>query len=96
MGCSPGDSECDDEEKPAHRVTITKGFWIGRTEVTQAAYEHVQVFAARSLDKASLAASRPHDFLQESHTGILAYENVPETLHPPALSDQSRLAGWDP
>src|ERR1039457_7201943 len=21
MGCSPGDSECDDDEKPAHRVT---------------------------------------------------------------------------
>jgi formylglycine-generating enzyme required for sulfatase activity len=41
MGCSPGDRECSDDEKPAHRVTITKGFWIGRTEVTQAAYEHV-------------------------------------------------------
>jgi formylglycine-generating enzyme required for sulfatase activity len=41
MGCSPGDSECADDEKPAHQVTITKGFWIGQTEVTQAAYERV-------------------------------------------------------
>jgi formylglycine-generating enzyme required for sulfatase activity len=41
MGCSPGDSECDGDEKPAHQVTITKGFWIGQTEVTQAAYERV-------------------------------------------------------
>jgi formylglycine-generating enzyme required for sulfatase activity len=41
MGCSPGDSECEANEKPAHRVTITKGFWIGQTEVTQAAYERV-------------------------------------------------------
>src|SRR5450759_4810252 len=41
MGCSPGDSDCDDDEKPAHRVTITKGFWIGQTEVTQAAYQRV-------------------------------------------------------
>ena len=41
MGCSPGDSECDDSEKPAHRVTITKGFWIGQTEVTQAAYKRI-------------------------------------------------------
>jgi formylglycine-generating enzyme required for sulfatase activity len=41
MGCSPGDSECHDDEKPAHRVTITKGFWLGQTEVTQAAYQRV-------------------------------------------------------
>jgi formylglycine-generating enzyme required for sulfatase activity len=39
MGCSPGDGECDPDEKPAHRVTITKGFWIGQTEVTQEAYQ---------------------------------------------------------
>ncbi len=34
MGCSPGDSDCGDEEKPPHQVTITKGFWLGQTEVT--------------------------------------------------------------
>ena len=39
MGCSPGDGECDADEKPAHRVTITKGFWIGQTEVTQEAFQ---------------------------------------------------------
>jgi formylglycine-generating enzyme required for sulfatase activity len=41
MGCSPGDNECGGNEKPAHHVSITKGFWIGQTEVTQAAYERV-------------------------------------------------------
>jgi len=41
MGCSPGDSQCDPDEKPAHRVTITRGFWIGQTPVTQEAYERV-------------------------------------------------------
>jgi len=41
MGCSPGDSECSGNEKPAHKVTITKGFWMGQTEVTQAAYPRV-------------------------------------------------------
>jgi formylglycine-generating enzyme required for sulfatase activity len=41
MGCSPGDSDCFDWEKPAHGVTISKGFWIGRTDVTQGAYQHV-------------------------------------------------------
>jgi formylglycine-generating enzyme required for sulfatase activity len=39
MGCSPGDKECFDNEKPSHRVTITKGFWIGQTAVTVAAYK---------------------------------------------------------
>jgi formylglycine-generating enzyme required for sulfatase activity len=39
MGCSPGDSECSDDEKPSHQVTITKGFWIGQTPVTQEAYQ---------------------------------------------------------
>lgn len=39
MGCSNGDNECFAEEMPAHQVTISKGFWIGRTEVTFAAYE---------------------------------------------------------
>ena len=37
MGCSPGDTECADNEKPAHYVTIAKGFWMGQTEVTVAA-----------------------------------------------------------
>jgi formylglycine-generating enzyme required for sulfatase activity len=41
MGCSPGDRECYSDERPAHTVTITKGFWMGQTEVTQAAYQRV-------------------------------------------------------
>ena len=41
MGCSPGDSECAADEKPAHLVEITRGFWIGETPVTQASYERV-------------------------------------------------------
>jgi hypothetical protein len=41
MGCSPGDNDCSDDEKPPHRVEITKGFWIGETPVTQEAYLRV-------------------------------------------------------
>jgi formylglycine-generating enzyme required for sulfatase activity len=41
MGCSPGDTECQPDEKPVHEVTITKGFWLGQTTVTQAAYQRV-------------------------------------------------------
>lgn len=38
MGCSALDSECKDDEKPAHQVTLEKGFWLGQTEVTLNAY----------------------------------------------------------
>ena len=38
MGCSPGDLQCSESEKPAHKVTLTKGFWMGVTPVTQGAY----------------------------------------------------------
>jgi formylglycine-generating enzyme required for sulfatase activity len=51
MGCSPGspelrfldarDTDCKDNEKPAHEVTISNGFWMGQTEVTQQAYQRV-------------------------------------------------------
>ena len=36
MGASPGDTQASDGEKPAHEVTITNAFYLGRTEVTQA------------------------------------------------------------
>ncbi len=38
MGCSPGDRECKEDEKPSHRVTISAGFWMGQIEVTVKAY----------------------------------------------------------
>ena len=41
IGCSRGDQECKADEKLRNPVTvrITHGFWLGETEVTQAAYE---------------------------------------------------------
>ena len=41
MGCSAGDSDCLSHENPTHPVRITQGFWLGQTEVTQAAYRKV-------------------------------------------------------
>jgi len=41
MGCSPADSECGRDEKPAVPVSITNGFWMGQTPVTQEAYQRV-------------------------------------------------------
>ena len=41
MGCSSGDSECFDDEKPPREVTIPNDLWVGQTLVTQAAYQRV-------------------------------------------------------
>jgi formylglycine-generating enzyme required for sulfatase activity len=50
MGCSPGDGQCRDSEKPLHLVKISKGFWIGQTLVTQAAYQRVTVDSRKPID----------------------------------------------
>ena len=39
MGCSPGDFLCEPDEKPPHPVTLTKGFWMGQTPVTDGVYK---------------------------------------------------------
>jgi len=39
MGCAAGDKHCDKDELPAHQATLTKGFWLGQTEVTVGAYK---------------------------------------------------------
>jgi serine/threonine-protein kinase len=49
MGCSPGDTECRGEEKPRHRVTITRGFWLGQTEVTVGAYKRFAGGTGRAM-----------------------------------------------
>ena len=53
MGCSAGDQECFREEMPPHRVTISKGFWIGQTEVTVEAYEQFAGLASGTSDGAT-------------------------------------------
>jgi len=49
MGCSPGDNECGGDEKPSHSVTITKGFWMGQTEVPVGVYKRFARETGRSL-----------------------------------------------
>ena len=40
-GCLPGDQKCYGLERKREKIDIAQGFWIGRTEVTQAAYKRV-------------------------------------------------------
>jgi formylglycine-generating enzyme required for sulfatase activity len=41
MGCVKGDMDCLEDEVPTHKVRLTKGFELGKYEVTQAQWEAV-------------------------------------------------------
>ena len=56
-GCLPGDAACYGLERHREKITIGQGFWIGRTEVTQAAYSRI-MHSAPSRYK---GADRPVD-----------------------------------
>ena len=55
-GCSPGDKECYDDESPTRNVTLTRGFWLGQTEVTQAAYQKVMGYNPSVIEGPDLPA----------------------------------------
>jgi formylglycine-generating enzyme required for sulfatase activity len=41
MGCMEGDKDCLEDEVPRHKVQLTKGFELGKYEVTQTQWEAV-------------------------------------------------------
>jgi formylglycine-generating enzyme required for sulfatase activity len=45
---------CDNDEKPAHPVEITRGFWLARTEVTIAQFQKTTSPAASSDNPANV------------------------------------------
>ncbi len=69
MGCSFDDKACQDmepfsNENPPHSVTISKGFWIGQTEVTVGAYrKYVKATGKKSIKELVLAT--PERFRDE-------------------------------
>jgi len=52
MGCQPNDEQCLEHEKPRHGVTISKGFWMGRGEVSVGAYRRFAQAAGRAMPPA--------------------------------------------
>jgi formylglycine-generating enzyme required for sulfatase activity len=54
MGCSPGDTECAPDEGPTHLVELPAGFWMGQTEVTNAAYHRTVASPTFPANEASL------------------------------------------
>lgn len=66
-GCSQGDNECYEDEYPARKVTLTKGFWLGQTEVTQAAFMKIMdynpsVFEGSKLPVESVTFNEADDY----------------------------------
>jgi formylglycine-generating enzyme required for sulfatase activity len=58
MGCSRGEKKCFADEKPSHQVTMSKGFWIGQTEVTAGAYKRFAAATGRQMPVAPRFNSR--------------------------------------
>jgi formylglycine-generating enzyme required for sulfatase activity len=68
MGCSEGDNDCTSEEKPAHRVQITKSFEIAKYEVTQAQWQGVMgsnpsTIKGENRPVETVSKNDVHDFL---------------------------------
>src|SRR5580704_12113961 len=55
-GCSEADKECYEDEYPPRKVTLTRGFWLAQTEVTQAAFEKVMGYNHSVFEGATLPA----------------------------------------
>lgn len=69
MGCSEGDLLCDPDENPAHQVRLTKGFLIGKYEVTQTQWQAVMEsnpsrFKGESLPVDSISFDQVQEFLK--------------------------------
>jgi formylglycine-generating enzyme required for sulfatase activity len=59
MGSPDSDPESRDFEKPQHKVTISKSFYVGRYEVTQAQWEAVMGSNPYTLDRSNPYYSLP-------------------------------------
>ncbi len=60
MGCSPGEApQCLPDEKPAHRVTVSRAFWLGQTEVTVSAYRRYIAAKGASMPDEPVFGSTP-------------------------------------
>jgi formylglycine-generating enzyme required for sulfatase activity len=82
MGCSgPGrDDSCDPEEKRTHEVTLTKGFWLGQTPATVAAYQR---FVAATKGSMPPAPDFNHGWTSADHPIVGV-----------AWDDATNFCGW--
>lgn len=85
MGCSPGDPECKDSEKPAHPVRLTKGFWMGQTHATVEAYKKFAHANGKAMP------DEP-GYLDKNWNPDWIYESVPMTMV--SFTDSQKYCEW--
>lgn len=66
LGCEPQDKDCRDDEKPGRTITI-QAFWIGKTDVTVAAYQRCVDDKGCTEPKAGSWANRCNYGKQATH-----------------------------
>jgi len=79
MGCSTNDDGCKADEKPAHRVRITKTFEIGKYEVTQTQWQAVMgtnpsVLRGEDRPVESISKGEAQDFLNKLNARSDGYQ----------------------
>lgn len=59
MGCSSGDGDCNENEKPPVQLKVRHGFWMGETEVTENAFGlySLEKYGQRTLETGDLPVS---------------------------------------
>lgn len=70
MGCVPGDEECQVDEEPRHQIEISRGFWMGKTEVTIRAYQQFSKKARAQMPPKPKAT--PFGSLSNSSRNVMA------------------------
>jgi formylglycine-generating enzyme required for sulfatase activity len=74
MGVSAGDNEAHEHEKPQHEVTLSRGFWMGQTPVTVAAYrKFVQATRGKMPAKPAFSQTDDHPVVNVSWDDAVAY-----------------------
>jgi len=62
------DESGQEDEKPVHKVTLTKAFWLGRTEVTQGQWQSVMGTTQRDQARRMLEDDTVYDFGSKKST----------------------------
>jgi len=72
MGCSEGDTECEENEKPQHSVTL-KGFKLSQTEITLEQYYKFAEETQREIDQPRGSEHRTDPVVNVTYPDAVAY-----------------------